>query len=283
MADTNQRRGEHQTQVVDAKTILNCNLALITFKAKVKYILNKRVKTQGVLDRDAESFRTAKQWTIYKEDVERSLYGMLKCKTRRPSFFHVIEEILKLKKIDEILNDEDLRPYRTYVRDRTQKEDEMCMEEDSDDEADDEEWKITSIPYKGLHDKEPWRLYSECYTEYPVPKGPLGALTEVFEDLDQELAHQICPQPYWLGLKLPEDEYTVWKIMKRSECIISQHFVRDLTHLTLRYLIKHLYIRRSCLQALERLYKKRENLWCAAFDLPPHEEQPCWNGKGFQY
>jgi hypothetical protein len=176
MADTNQRRGEHQTQVVDAKTILNCNLALITFKAKVKYILNKRVKTQGVLDRDAESFRTAKQWTIYKEDVERSLYGMLKCKTRRPSFFHVIEEILKLKKIDEILNDEDLRPYRTYVRDRTQKEDEMCMEEDSDDEADDEEWKITSIPYKGLHDKEPWRLYSECYTEYPVPKGTFGRL-----------------------------------------------------------------------------------------------------------
>jgi hypothetical protein len=84
MADTNQRRGEHQTQVVDAKTILNCNLALITFKAKVKYILNKRVKTQGVLDRDAESFRTAKQWTIYKEDVERSLYGMLKCKTNVP-------------------------------------------------------------------------------------------------------------------------------------------------------------------------------------------------------
>jgi hypothetical protein len=277
MVDRNKRKAEFQDFTVNKKTILNCTLAFISFEAKVKHILNKNVAHYGALDQDAEKLRTFKEWCVYKEDVELRLYGLLKSKHRRPDFFDVVNEILKLKTIDYILDNDEIYGYHSYLRDRIQKDDEEYLGEDDgeDDEEEGEEQAafVPEKPYTGLHTKDCRRVYTSSYTEYPVPKGRLGALTEVFQDFEQELSYEICPQTYWLGITLPDDEQLLWKIKASSEKRICWYFVRDMTHVTLRYLIKHLYIRRSCLQALERLYKIKQKLWCASFDLPFDEHQ----------
>jgi hypothetical protein len=286
MADRNKRKVEFQDFTIN-KTILNCNLALITFRAKVRHILNKNVILPGELDKEAEDLCTFHQWSLYKERVEAYLFGMLKSKSRRPDFLDVVSEIFKLRIIDGILDNDAIYGYTHYRKETVQKKEEEYIgiededkeeeEEDKEDKEDKEEKEEDSIPenkpYTGLHDKDCKRVYTSIYSEYPMPKGRLGALIEVFQEFEQTLAREICPQQYWLGIKFPENEALLWNIKTLSEQKICNYFVKDMSHKTARYLIKHLYIRRSCLQELERLHKIKTNLWCKSFDLPSHECQ----------
>jgi hypothetical protein len=145
-----------------------------------------------------------------------------------PDFLDVVNEILKLKTIDFILDNDEIYGYHSYIRDRIQRDDEEYLgDDDGEDEDEEEEGDfVPEKPYTGLLEKDCRRVYTSTYMEYPVPKGRLGALTEVFQEFEQELAHQINPQPYWMGIKLPDDEKLLWKIKTSSEKRICWYFVR---------------------------------------------------------